>query len=124
MKITYTADDGTVFDSEDKCREYEEEQIRPCLAILELMTFYDEKGKQLRKACDDPTQQLEYCYQNGYFAIVARDLTEEEVNCINDICINLPTTKGTYRWDYTDERWLSYLEEQEQFSKRWAPIIS
>ena len=123
MRITYTADDGSVFDSEDECKEYEDEQIRPCLAILELMTFYDEKGKRLRKAYDDPTQQLEYCYQNGYFVTLARDLTQEEIHYIDEIGIpNLPTTKDTYRWDDAEERWFSYFEEWEQFLKRWEPI--
>lgn len=123
MKITYTADDGSVFDTEDECKAYEEEQIRPCLVILELMAFYDEEGKRLPKAYDDPTQQLEFCYQEGYFVTVARDLTEDEVEYINHtIGINLPITKGTFRWDGPDERWLSYLDDREQFLRRWAPL--
>jgi hypothetical protein len=123
MKVTYTADDGSVFDSEDECKAYEEEQIRPCLVILELMTFYDEKGKQLPKAYDDPTQQLEYCYQNGYFVTVARDLTEDEVRYIDhETGFNLPNVKGRFRWDESNEQWLSYLDEWEQFLRRWEPL--
>lgn len=123
MRITYTADDGSVFDSEDECKAYEEEQIRPAFVILELMAFYDEEGQRLPKAYDDPTQQLEFCYQEGYFVTVARDLTEDEVRYIDhEIGINLPTTKGTFRWDEPNERWLSYVDEWEQFLRRWAPL--
>lgn len=123
MKITYTADDGSVFDTEDECKAYEEEQIRPCIAILELMTFYDEEGKQLPKIYTDPTQQLEFCYQEGQFVTVARDLTEEEVYYIDHtVGVITPTTKGTFRWDASNERWLSYLDEREQFLRRWAPL--
>lgn len=123
MKITYTADDGSVFDSEDECREYEEEQIRPCLEILELMTFFDEGGNLLPEIYDDPIQQLEFCYQEGYFVSVTRDLTKDEVEYIDHtVGVITPTTKGTFRWDENNETWISYLDEWEQFRKRWAPL--
>lgn len=114
MKTVYIASDGKVFDFEDECIAYENEQE---IKNKELKSkFWDVNGKPLF------ITDLSNCIENGYYLECYSD---EEADFICDYAENklgifpfaLPPHKGRYYFDEDETEWVELEKLYEKYQK-------
>lgn len=103
MEIIYRAVDGTIFDSEDECLEYESKMK---IAAMNLKSrFFDSNGVLM------DTNDLFNCLENGYYMELATveeakfiaEYSEKEVG--TTIFYITPPSIGRYYWDENRDEW-------------------
>lgn len=105
--IAWEAEDGTVFRSENECKEYEES----CRKKRNLKSrFYREDGLRLFPEVEDRDDIYHQCY----YIYIAND---EEVGFINKLLDTNFTEHGTYIFDDDYGRYRNIEELYDQIHK-------
>ena len=126
--IKYVAFDGTRFDSEKECRNYENDPADLSQQFAKIK-FFDKWGRSVKMPSygdEDFNNTFDrmFCSDATYFCILSEDFTTPMEKYINRIFGEdfIPCKKGAYRYDWKEYKWISYEEDYDNFRKRW-PII-
>lgn len=104
MKVCYVANDGTVFTTEDECKDYESASIRA----------WNELGEEISVKWGN----MDYLYPDIYFVHlkhkeqVRRFAWEAEMHS----CSASPNTTGRWYWCKDRRGWLNLDEEYEKLN--------
>lgn len=123
-KTVYIADDGTTFEREEDCREYEARM--EFSDILQSVTLFSEDGKII----NFKNSLFAFCeaLDDAVFILIPSYLRDERIKYFSDTVSELdgklfPTTTGIYRWDYNVDGWFSFKEEIQHFMENWESIL-
>lgn len=126
MRIKYESSDGSLFDSEEECRAYEEKDVLMRQKIKENIIFYNECGNYTMIAysqCideDEFNNLLEKLYDACTVIEVCKDFDEnvEEYILSNFGCKLFPSKKGFYCYSEL-EGWKSFPDAVKEFQETW-----
>lgn len=118
--ISYQAFDGTIFESEVECKEYESDYSLYERKLNEYVSLYDEEGRLIN--IPDPCEVLDFLKNyDGYFFIHIKH--DEMPDTWEEAAIDgFPYRKGLYRWDNRQYKWIS-LSEDIRAAKSWEPLV-
>lgn len=118
--IKYQADDGTIFDREEDCVEYEE--LCFIMPLREKVKFYRKDNSEMREECLDT--RLEKCY---YFVVIDDSVIDSLSYKFDDYGIvnpwkqmknTLPKEKGAYWYNENEEMWEEYTSVLKETIKK------
>lgn len=122
--MKYMAEDGKVFETPEKCRQYEKNLISNAAMedVKKNVILYNSNGEKIPY---DDFENLnfdiltDYVANNCFFIKVLHNLTAGEK------FVNFPTGSGTYRWnpDDDDYEWIGIDDDIEIFMKNWRSIF-
>lgn len=123
MRTIYIADDETEFETEEACRQYEEQQLNLPRSILNIIVGFDAVGIIKNDIKQSPAESLETLYNDSQNIIVFNNLTKEQIDYLdNQIGLrNFPHDKGIYRWDDHIE-WISLEDDLNRLHENWKNI--
>lgn len=125
-KIVYVANDGTAFNSQDECLEYE--ASTEFFDLLQSITFFSDDGKVID--FENNISAFSNTLDDAAFILIPSYLKDERIKYFSDTIISdlygkqFPTATGFYRWDYADDEWVSYKAEMQSFIKKWKSILN
>ena len=134
--MKFVADDGKVFETIEDCEEYEYKVSLTSYAkywhdnILMLDIF----GKVVK--FDVNTEDINFfdrlvstiSYTDVVFLIVPKECTDNKMwlEIVNIFKYKyesiLPETGGVYRWQWPEDRWVSYEEDCRLLQERWKDV--
>ena len=122
MRTIYIADDETEFETEEECRQYEEQQLDLPRSILNIIVGFNEDGIIKNDIKQSPAESLETLYNDSQSIIVFNDLTKEQIDYLDNQlgAGNFPHEKGTYRW--YDYEWISLEDDLKTLHENWKNI--
>lgn len=127
-KTVYVANDGTEFENERECLEYE--ASTDFSDILRAVDFYSEKGEIIPSGHD--LTQFNRAYDDALFIVIpsSSKLKDERIEKFSDDVMNevygkvFPTATGIYRWDGWNEEWVSFEADSEELNERWSELLN
>ena len=134
--MKFVANDGKIFDTMEDCEEYEK-MNNEGTGIAQLwynnITTYDETGHKIESSYDFKKDIKSYLDDTAN--IIVDDTIFLNINCTNyewekikkffynEYGVILPSyTRGHSRYDYTTDEWINFLDDYEEFKKKWAPM--
>lgn len=126
-KIVYVANDGTEFESKEKCLGYE--ATMDFSDILCAVDFYSENGEIIPSGHD--LTQFNRAYDDALFIVIpsSSNLKDERIkkfseNVMNDLYgKTFPTTTGIYRWNAWDGEWTSFEDDSNELIEKWSDLL-
>jgi hypothetical protein len=126
--IKYVAYDGTEFNTEEECKEYEA-PMESAKYFLSKIQVFDEEGELLELPEYNDTdfiEKIDGLISSDYvkFCIIYEDCPQENISYLEYFYGKdfFPLKKGAYRYDWEEYKWISYEEDYNNFIKNW-PII-
>ena len=129
--MKFVADDGTIFDTMEKCQEYEQSNNASYVKelIQKYITIYDSFGREL-DVTDTPT------YLNDFNHVFLRDasyikislLIDDEYSVVRDYFeeeygTDFPCYTGIWRYDDSDNEWRRLSDEIDEFMYHWKNLL-
>lgn len=125
MKEVYQANDGTIFDTEEECREYEigiisnnHENVWREIALFKANGFpyYVNTLEDFVDAMD----------QIVYY-IVIPDVNPDNLQWLQNYMdseyrLEIPISPSAYYWDESMRTWVDYKTDYENFCRKWEPV--
>ena len=124
MRTIYIADDETEFETEEACRQYEEQQLDLPRSILNIIVGFDADGIMKNDIKQSPDESLRTLYNDSQNIIIFNNFTKEQIDYL-DLHLgwpNFPHDKGTYRWNDDNDEWISLESELKEFHEHWKNI--
>ena len=125
MEIIYRADDGTEFESEQECHEYETNNAELFKAMRYEMLAYDDQGNILDLGNWDPIE-LEYAFEQiSYITFETQNAIDLFTSKAKDFGlpyfkngINRPLVVGErYYYDFKNDIWRCIEDEQKKLNE-------
>lgn len=122
MRTIYIADDDTEFETEEECRQYEEQQLNLPRYILNIIVGFNADGIIKNDIKQSPVESLETLYNDSQSIIVFNNLTKEQIDYLDKQLgySNFPHDKGIYRWDVNE--WVSLEDDLKILHENWKNI--
>ena len=121
-KTVYVANDGKVFESEEKCRMHETSDLFS--AAKKYIHLMNSNGIIRDFDCWEELEKVIECY--AYYITIDDDIDKNLLRNIDDflksyygLYAHLPSNSGEYRWNEEEEEWISYEEDFKKFSHNW-----
>lgn len=117
MTVKYIAFDGTQFDTEDECYDYERRIKLEDYNNSNDIIVFDDGGQRMFGDFDDTLNNCSYVFLSKQFA------DEHIQDLLFTFCI--PNQKGLYYYDYNSDTWIKAKEritELEQKLKKFQII--
>lgn len=117
MRTIYIAEDGTEFDNEHDCIDYEENQRLSMQSLCSAFNFYHNGRWQIANNTANLEEML-YSILSSHLKL-ERNITEKEADYLyEEIGYNGPTEKGLYRYT-KDEMWVKFEDEFNEFCNEY-----
>lgn len=126
-KTVYVANDGTEFENEEECLEYE--AVTNFSDILHTVLFHSETGEIIPSNHD--LNQFNRAYDDALFIVIpsSSNLKDERIKKFSDNVMNdlygkiFPTTTGIYRWNAWDDEWTSFEDDSNELIEKWSNLL-
>ncbi len=124
-KTMYIANDGTTFEDEEDCREYEARM--EFSDILQSVILFSEDGEVIN--FENNLDAFYEALDEAIFIRIPSSLKDERIKNFSDTVYELdgkpfPTTTGLYRWDYNMDEWVSFKAETHRLIEMWEPMLN
>ena len=127
-KTVYVANDGTEFEEEEKCLEYE--ATTEYSDILCAVDFYSENGEIIPSSND--INQFNRAYDDALFIVIpsSSKLKDEKIKKFSEEVMYelygkvFPTTTGIYRWDAWDDEFISFEADSQELNEKWDVLLN
>lgn len=127
-KTVYVANDGTEFENERECLEYE--ALTDFSDILRTVDFYSENGEIIPSGHD--LNQFNRAYDDALFIVIpsSSKLKDERIKKFSDDVMDevygktFPTATGIYRWDGWNEEWVSFEDDSQELNEKWGELLN
>lgn len=135
--MKFIADDGKIFDTMEKCEEYEKmgnEGKKIAELWQKYVTTYNKHGEETESVCLadedislflEETSELLDTDESSYIKIDCDDDCDWDTICKffhKEYGTILPKKKGFWRYDYEWGKWVNFEEEYKNFKDKWAPM--
>lgn len=124
-KTVYVADDGSTFESEEECLDYEAQTTYS--DILQSITLFSENGAVIH--FENDMLSFNEALDDAHFIFIPSYLTDNHVATFSDEVMSdlygkyFPTSTGLYRWNWDNDEWISFTTETHQFVKKWNNML-
>ena len=129
--MKFVADDGTIFDTMEKCQEYERDSNTNYVKelIQKYITIYDSFGRELT-VTDTPTylNDFNYTFLHDTSYVKINNLIDDEYSIVRDYFeeeygTDFPCYTGTWLYDDSENEWRRLSDEIDEFMYHWKNLL-